>query len=386
MSILDTESESQQEHIPTVEVDSLTRVFDVPGGEEVAVDNISFKIVDGEFLTIVGPSGCGKTTTLRCVAGLETPSSGSINIDGKDITKTAPNNRDIAMIFQDIALYPHMRIKDNISYPLKIDGVPPEERYERAREVAELMEVEELLEKYPGELSGGQQQRAALARTIIQEPTAFLLDEPLSDLDAKLKVAIRKEIQRAHRYVRRPTIYVTHDQEEAMTMSDRIAIMNDGRIEQIDTPDRVYEYPENTFVARFIGNPTINFFQGTLTSLTEGEGSVDIHGESFAFTADYLANQSSVGNAPEEVTIGVRPTDINLEKKGGTGVTAEIQLLERIDNRVLTTLDRDGEELRAFLPSGAKCKEGDTVSLSFNENNLHIFDASSDELLVKTGT
>jgi len=386
MSILDTESESQQEHIPTVEVDSLTKVFDVPGGEEVAVDNISFKIEDGEFLTIVGPSGCGKTTTLRCVAGLETPSSGSINIDGQDTTKTAPNNRDIAMIFQDIALYPHMRIKDNIAYPLKIDGVPQEEQYEKAREVAELMDVEELLDKYPGELSGGQQQRAALARTIIQNPTAFLLDEPLSDLDAKLKVAIRKEIQRAHRYVRRPTIYVTHDQEEAMTMSDRIAIMNDGRIEQIDTPDRVYEYPDNTFVARFIGNPTINFFEGTLTSLTESEGRVDIHGETLAFTVDYLADQGSVGNSPEEVTVGIRPTDIELYEEGRSSIQADIQLLERLDNRVLTTLEHEGEELRAFVPTGTDFQEGDTVSLSFNVDNLHIFDASSDELLVKTGT
>jgi len=355
-------------------------------GDVTAVNGVDLTVHDGEFLVLVGPSGCGKSTTLRLLAGLESATSGTVTIHDSDVTDAEPGERDVAMVFQSYALYPHMTARRNMSFALEDQGMSAPDIEQKVSETAEMLGITEQLNQKPGELSGGQQQRVALGRSIVRDPDVFLLDEPLSNLDAKLRVQMRAELQKIHNQLNRTMIYVTHDQEEAMTMSDRIAIMNDGRIEQIDTPDRVYEYPDNTFVARFIGNPTINFFEGTLTSLTESEGRVDIHGETLAFTVDYLADQGSVGNSPEEVTVGIRPTDIELYEEGRSSIQADIQLLERLDNRVLTTLEHEGEELRAFVPTGTDSQEGDTVSLSFNVDNLHIFDASSDELLVKTGT
>lgn len=229
----------------TISIRDLRKEFNVSSGTEVAVDDVSMDIEDGEFVTLVGPSGCGKTTTLRCIAGLEQPTSGQIIFDEQDVTDVPAEKRKLAMMFQNIALYPHMSIRDNIVYPLKVQGMPKEERYEKAREAATVMQIPDMLDKKPGDLSGGQRQRAALARTVVQDPIAFLMDEPLSDLDAKLKVEIRREILNVHARIGQPTIYVTHDQEEALTMSDRIAVMNDGRIEQFGTREEVYYYPNN---------------------------------------------------------------------------------------------------------------------------------------------
>lgn len=362
-------------------IDSLRKVFEVPGGQEVAVNDIDLDIQEGEFVTLVGPSGCGKTTTLRCIAGLETPTSGSINFDNVDVTDVPANRRGLAMMFQNIALYPHMTIRENIAYPLKVDRVNRDDRHEKALEAAEIMQISELMDKYPGELSGGQRQRAALARTIVQDPIAFLMDEPLSDLDAKLKVEIRKEIQRVHKRLGKPTIYVTHDQEEAMTMSDRIAIMNNGIIEQFGTRDEVYNYPANVFVARFIGNPSINFFDGTVVEFTEETAEIEMENQTFRFPIDRKLGEPKdqavrVGFRPQAVELGSHVEDPHFE--------LELLLVEPIDDRALVRIDGPRGEIRALVPSDLDLQDGETTKMRISTSNLYIFDSDSGKLIGKS--
>lgn len=365
----------------TIEIDSLRKEFNVHRGMEVAVDNVNIDIEQGEFFTLVGPSGCGKTTTLRCVAGLETPTSGRISIDGEDITDTPSHRRDIAMMFQNIALYPHMQIKDNISYPLKVDGVSLEERYERAQEAAELMQISELLDKYPGELSGGQRQRAALARTIVQDPVAFLMDEPLSDLDAKLKIDVREEIQRVHRNLDKPTVYVTHDQEEAMSMSDRLAVMNDGHLEQVGSPTELYHHPENRFVAEFLGAPSMNFIHGELRSLTDQEAAIKIRDVTITFPLEY-AHDAEEGT---EVAVGFRPQTVGVNEDGSGDFEANISLIEPVGDRTLLTIDAPFGVLRAVAPGITTLEEDRTETFSIDRSGIYLFDTDTDELLAKGG-
>lgn len=362
----------------SIEVDSLRKEFDSPGGTITAVDGIDFTIDEGDFFTLVGPSGCGKTTTLRCVAGLETPTSGSIRFNGKDMTDRPAHKRNLAMMFQNIALYPHMKVKENISYPLKVRNVPKSERYDEAAEAASIMQIEELLEKHPGELSGGQQQRAALARTIVHEPEAFLMDEPLSDLDAKLKVEIRKEIQRVHDRVNKPTIYVTHDQEEAMTMSDRIAVLNDGGIEQIGSPNDLYQRPTNRFVANFIGNPSMNFVSGTVDAIDGDYVTVTAHQNQIELET---TDATSV-NAGNEVTVGFRPEDINLNRTSGD-LEGEIILIERLGERMLATIDGPEGEVRVTLPVGHPYQKGESVYLDVDHSATHLFEGDSGEVVAR---
>ena len=360
----------------TVEVKSLTKIYQVGSSEELAVDSIDFEIGANEFFTLVGPSGCGKSTTLRCIAGLETPTSGQILVDGEDVTQTAPNNRGLAMMFQDIALYPHMNVVENIAYPLKVRGVDKTERQERAREVAELMQIPELLNKYPGELSGGQRQRTAIARTIVYNPSALLMDEPLSDLDAQLKVKIRKEIQRIHERAGVPTIYVTHDQSEALSMSDRIAVMNDGHVMGIGSPDELYESPENTFVAAFIGNPSINLVPATLGDGGGDRVTVDLGGEA---TERELTEGRPVGT---DVEVGIRPERVDVLPDPDAGkLTGTLELIERIGDRRLATVDIDDGEIRALNLSTDTLAEGSTVSVAFDWADVHLFDGESGEAL-----
>ena len=346
----------------------------------VAVEDIDLEIGQGEFFTIVGPSGCGKTTTLRCIAGLEQPTSGTITFNGTEVTTDPPNERNLAMMFQNIALYPHMNIRDNIAYPMKVRHVPKDVRNEEVEKAAEVMQIGDLLDKYPGELSGGQQQRAALARTLVQEPVAFLMDEPLSDLDAKLKVEMRKEVQRVHRRVGKPTIYVTHDQEEAMTMSDRIAVMNDGHVEQIGSPDELYHHPVNQFVANFIGMPSMNFLEGHVESLTDEEGTVTVQGQEFHFPVEYR-NRDATG---EDVNVGFRPEIVRLKSEElEPDFHGEVQLLERIGDRVLASLEGPEGEIRATISADDDVEEGETVPISVNRSGLYLFDRETGELIAK---
>ena len=368
----------QAENDTPLQIENLTKIFDVPGGQEVAVSDFSIDIKEEEFITIVGPSGCGKTTTLRCIAGLETPTSGSIRANGEDIVDIPPNKRNIAMMFQNIALYPHMTVKKNIAYPLLVSKTDkdPDEAVQRA---AEIMQIEDLLDKYPGDISGGQQQRTALARTVVQDPELFLMDEPLSDLDAKLKAIIRKEIQKIQRVVGKPAIYVTHDQQEAMTMSDRIIVMNDGHIEQIGTPDELFERPNNRFVAGFIGNPSINFLDtrtsvnGDLVTFEEFDETIDVSEYPDIYAED------ATDSLDRAVTVGVRPQNIEFTKNEADGlIHSEVFLIERIDDRLLVTVDSEYGEIQGYSPPDIDLREGDSVYLTFDWADVHLFESESE--------
>lgn len=365
----------------SISVSSLRKEFGQLGENSiVAVDNIELEIEQDEFFTIVGPSGCGKTTTLRCIAGLEQPTSGTISFNGIDATNDPPNRRNLAMMFQNIALYPHMDIRENIAYPLKVRNVPVEQRHREAKEAAEIMQIGELLDKYPSELSGGQRQRAALARTIIQDPVAFLMDEPLSDLDAKLKVEMRKEVQRVHNRVEKPTIYVTHDQEEAMTMSDRIAVMNEGQVEQIGSPDELYHHPTNQFVANFIGMPSMNFLNGQVSSVDHEVGKVTIQEQSFEFRIEYKHDNPT----GQDVIVGFRPETVEVVPSGkDADFSVNVQLLERIGDRILASLEGPDGEIRATVSDEDDIQESQEVSISIDRSGLYLFDVDTGELLVK---
>ncbi|HET6683545.1 MAG TPA: sn-glycerol-3-phosphate ABC transporter ATP-binding protein UgpC [Gaiella sp.] len=245
----------------TIEIDHVTKVF---GNDVVAVDDISLSIQDGEFLVLVGPSGCGKSTLLRMLAGLEEVTAGAIRIDGKDVTDLAPRHRDIAMVFQSYALYPHMTVRENLGYGLKVRRAPKQESRQRVAEVAELLGLEDLLDRRPAQLSGGQRQRVAMGRAIVRQPRAFLMDEPLSNLDAKLRVGMRASLAQLHARLGVTTIYVTHDQTEAMTLGQRVAVLRDGRIVQVDRPQELYARPRDVFVAAFIGSPAMNLVEATV--------------------------------------------------------------------------------------------------------------------------
>lgn len=363
-----------------VEIQTLRKEFSVPTGIETAVDDISFTIDDEEFISVLGPSGCGKTTTLRCIAGLETPTSGSVSFGGRDVTHLPANKRDIALMFQNIALYPHMTIRENIGYPLKVRHVKNEQRNSEVDRVAELMQISELLDKYPGELSGGQRQRAALARTIIQDPVVFLMDEPLSDLDAKLKAEIRKEIQRIHRQLQGTTIYVTHDQEEAMTMSDRIIVMNQGDIVQIGTPRELYIEPINKFVAQFIGNPSMNFIDVDVES--RNRDSVDVSIDNTIYSLSMDPNHDLTGSV---VTVGFRPESVSFESSGNTvDIEAEVILTEYIGDRMLVTLEGSQGELRAAADPEIEVDEGEKTTISVAKSSIYLFDDKTDNA-IKTG-
>jgi multiple sugar transport system ATP-binding protein len=277
-----------------IELENVSKVF---SGGIVAVDDVTLEIGDGEFVVLVGPSGCGKSTLLRMIAGLEEVSAGRISIDGQDVTDLAPRSRDIAMVFQSYALYPHMTVRQNIGYGLKVRRAPKDEAKRRVAEVAELLGLEELLDRRPAHLSGGQRQRVAMGRAIVREPKAFLMDEPLSNLDAKLRVGMRASLAQLHRRLGTTTVYVTHDQTEAMTLGQRVAVLRDGRILQVDTPQRLYHEPRDVFVAAFIGTPTMNLVQAVI----DGEDAV------FGRLRIRLDPTRRPPPGHQKVTLGIRP-------------------------------------------------------------------------------
>jgi multiple sugar transport system ATP-binding protein len=277
----------------TIEIDHVTKVF---GNDVVAVDDISLSIHDGEFLVLVGPSGCGKSTLLRMLAGLEEVTAGAIRIDGKDVTDLAPRHRDIAMVFQSYALYPHMTVRENLGYGLKVRRAPKQESRQRVGEVAELLGLEDLLDRKPAQLSGGQRQRVAMGRAIVRQPRAFLMDEPLSNLDAKLRVGMRASLAQLHARLGVTTIYVTHDQTEAMTLGQRVAVLRDGRIVQVDRPQELYARPRDVFVAAFIGSPAMNLVEATV-----GDGLVRFG--QYTLALDRACRPAASG----PVVLGIRP-------------------------------------------------------------------------------
>ena len=338
-------------------------------GDNEVIHGVSVEIADGEFVVIVGPSGCGKSTLLRMIAGLEVISAGEIAIGERVVNRLEPKDRDIAMVFQNYALYPHMTVYDNMAYGLKIAGQAKAEIDRRVGEAAQILELQELLQRKPRQLSGGQRQRVAMGRAIVRQPAAFLFDEPLSNLDAKLRVQMRVEIKRLQRRLGTTSVYVTHDQVEAMTMADRLIVMNAGYAEQIDTPMAIYRRPASLFVAGFIGSPAMNFLAVEIA----GDGATAILDGGARLPLSRGGLPSLAGRA---VTLGVRPEHLHPAAEAAATFRAEVQLVETLgaDSLAHGTLAGNGEALTVRLPGGVQLREGQPLLLAADPGELHFFD------------
>jgi len=361
----------------TVTLDRLRKVY--PNGH-VGVDEATFEIADGELLVLVGPSGCGKTTLLRMIAGLESISSGTLSIGGRVVNEVSPKDRDIAMVFQNYALYPHMTVAQNMAFGLRLRGKPKAEIDARVRDAAKLLELEHRLDALPAALSGGQRQRVALGRALVREPKVFLLDEPLSNLDAKLRLSMRVEIARLHRQLGTTTIYVTHDQVEAMTLGQRIVVLNGGQIQQIDTPMRLYDKPANLFVAGFLGSPAMNLLHGTLRhgsgwSLETPNGAVPL-GQLPAQSHELLPW------IDREIVLGVRPEDLRLADAGHAALSAVLEVPEPVGNEIFLNLRHGSQSLVSRVAPGTLPEAGTIMHFALAHDRLHVFEPSGGTRIV----
>ncbi len=348
-----------------VRLEGITKSF----GGKTAVHDLNLTVEDREFLTLVGPSGCGKSTTLRMICGLERATEGHIFFDGKPVSWLPANKRDVSMVFQSYALYPHKTVRQNIGFALKMMRVPKATISEQVLQAARTLDIEDLLDRKPRELSGGQRQRVALGRAIVRDAGAYLLDEPLSNLDAQLRVLMRAEIKRLHVDVARTFIYVTHDQVEAMTMSDRIAVMRDGVVQQCATPEEIYERPANRFVASFMGSPPMNFVTGELA---------DVDGVRI-FRAPAFTQPLRLDAEPADpaVVLGIRPEDITLSTTPEAGHhPGKVFVSEPLGPDVLVTVRIEGELIKARVPTPFRLGHDSTVYVGFNPNRLHLFAAA----------
>ncbi len=338
--------------VARLELREITKTY----GRAAALRGVSLSVEDGELVAIVGPSGCGKSTLLSVVAGLEAPSSGAILIDGRTVNALSPRERDVAMVFQSYALYPHLTVRRNLAFPLEVARLGRREIEARVKEVAALLEIEPLLDRHPAALSGGQRQRVALGRALVRRPRVFLLDEPLSNLDAALRVSVRAELKKLHERLRATFVYVTHDQAEAMTLADRIAVLRDGAVEQVGTPREIYAAPATTFVARFVGTPQMN-----------------------------LVPPAILGLAAEGELLGVRPEDleVSLEARPGS-FAARVWLVEPVGPETWVTVERDGARLVARTGAAFEAPAGAPAHLSFDPARLHRFDAASGKRRAQT--
>ncbi len=374
----------------TIQFDNVSKRF---GADVLAVSELSLEIGEGEFVILVGPSGCGKTTALRMVAGLEEVTSGEIRINDRVVNDLAPTERDVAMVFQNYALYPHMSVADNIAFPLKQRRMAKSEIRQRIDDVARLLGIEELLERRPRALSGGQRQRVAIGRALVRRPQAFLMDEPLSNLDAKLRVQMRAELISLHKRVGITTLYVTHDQTEAMTLGDRVVVLNKGVVQQVDTPDRLYRQPANTFVAGFIGSPSMNFLEGTL------DGGTLVVGSHTLELPEVL--RSNLTRSSGAVIVGLRPEDFapGGDGNGNGSIPARVEISERLGPEVLVHLRADGVQVALIGEQAAKSEDeeaselrdtivarfepdfaalpGERVGLSVRRERLQLFDPAT---------
>ncbi len=353
----------------------------------VAVQQFNIDIADKEFIVLVGPSGCGKSTTLRMIAGLEEISEGEVIIDGRVVNDVPPKDRDIAMVFQNYALYPHMTVYENMAFSLKLKKVDKKTIDEKVREAAEILDITQYLDRKPKALSGGQRQRVAIGRAIVREPKVFLMDEPLSNLDAKLRNQMRAEIIKLRQRINTTFIYVTHDQTEAMTLGDRIVIMRDGFIQQIGTPQEVFNHPANLFVAGFIGTPQMNFFDAELKK-TGDKYSVMLYGTEFAISEEKQASLRAHGAAAGPVVLGVRPEHIMLCDKGAASVKASVDVSEMMGSSIHLHVNANGKDVvlviaTVDLPEDHKFgyRYGEEVSFTFSENVVHVFDKESGKAL-----
>ena len=359
----------------TVTFDHLTKRY---GNEFTAVKDLNLEIADGEFLVLVGPSGCGKTTALRCVAGLEDITDGKLLIGERVVNNVAPKDRDIAMVFQSYALYPHMTVFDNLAFGLKLRKMKGAEIKRRVDEASGILGLETLLNRKPKALSGGQRQRVALGRAIVREPSVFLMDEPLSNLDAKLRVETRANIARLHQRLGTTTVYVTHDQVEAMTMGDRIAVMRDGTLQQVGTPQELYDNPQNVFVAGFIGSPSMNFATATIegNNLKVGTATLALSGK-----PEQVAREQPDGS---EMMVGFRPEHLELqsgESSDAARLPALVEVVEYLGNEELIHATVEGNEIVALVPSDRQVKVGETVDFIIPMDKLHVFDPKTERNL-----
>ncbi|MFC6875013.1 ABC transporter ATP-binding protein [Halobellus marinus] len=352
--------------------EGLTKEFTTEYGSEVAVDDIDVTIDDQSFVTIVGPSGCGKTTLLRMLSGLESPTTGEVYFDETQVTTLPPQDRNISMVFQDIALFPFKTVEKNILYGIKYTDMGEEKGKERVREIATMLQIDEHLDKKPGQLSGGQQQRVALARALIRDPDLFLLDEPMSDLDAQLKIEMRAELKKLHQEFPVTTVYVTHDQEEALTLSDKVVILNDGKVMQASSPGDVYENPENMFVAEFIGSPKINIIE------TRVEGSTLTDG-----TFELPITETAVDNFGDSQYIGIRPPILYpVEDEDAAKFSGTIRMIENYGKETVlhVTVPQIEREMRVNI-SSKDFAVGDDIYLNFDCENVDVFDGTTRETI-----
>ena len=364
---------------------SLKHVYKIyPNGFE-AVKDFNLDVADKEFIIFVGPSGCGKSTTLRMIAGLEEISEGEFDIDGKRMNDVEPKDRDIAMVFQNYALYPHMTVYNNMAFALKLRKVPKDEIDKKVRNAARILDLEKLLDRKPKALSGGQRQRVAMGRAIVREPKVFLMDEPLSNLDAKLRVQMRSEISSLHQRLGATIIYVTHDQTEAMTLGTRIVVMKDGVIMQVDSPQKLYNEPNNLFVAGFIGSPQMNFMdcvckiEGDKVTLTNGDAT-------YVMPANKAKALKDGGYDGKTVVFGIRPDDMDdyseyIEKHAGYTIKAKCTGYELLGSEVLLYYTTNGVTMTAKVDSTTPCRYGDDVTVAFDIDKGHIFDKETEQII-----
>jgi multiple sugar transport system ATP-binding protein len=363
----------------SVTYDHVTKKF----GDVIAVNDLDIKVEDKEFLVLVGPSGCGKSTALRCLAGLEEVDEGEIKIGEKIVNDIAPKDRDIAMVFQSYALYPHMSVYDNMAFGLKLRKMDKAEIKRRVDNAAEILGIQDLLKRKPRQLSGGQRQRVAVGRAIVREPNVFLLDEPLSNLDAKLRVQMRAEISKLHKRLETTFIYVTHDQIEAMTMASRIAVMNLGLLQQIDTPKNLYDLPANKFVAGFIGSPSMNFFPA---KIIKNGNNMFIDAGAFTLGVPEAKARPYQDYVGKEVIFGVRPEDVHDPDFAPGGIIeakfrAKVDVIEMMGNESFTYFSSGGHEFIGRIDPRSTFKYGDDIEVAFDMSNFHIFDKETEEAI-----
>ncbi len=360
-------------------LENVSKIY--PGGVK-AVDNANLEIADREFVVLVGPSGCGKSTTLRMIAGLEEVSSGSIAIDGRRVNDVPPKDRDIAMVFQNYALYPHMTVYKNMAFGLMLRHYPKDEIDRRVREAAQILGItDEQLQRKPKALSGGQRQRVAVGRAIVRKPKAFLFDEPLSNLDAKMRVQMRAEINKLHHRLNSTMIYVTHDQVEAMTMGDRIVVMKDGVIQQVAEPIELYDHPKNMFVAGFIGSPPMNFFPGTIEPRPDGLWFVE-NGPGFAVRLPDEFARKLTGHVGRAVVFGCRPEDVTPRSAAPGAVAATVDVVEPMGAEVYIYLNTGRHSFIARVGGHQRAEVGQQLTVAFDIGKCHFFDAATEDVIV----
>ncbi len=364
----------------------LKHVYKKYSGGVTAVSDFCLDIEDKEFIVLVGPSGCGKSTTLRMIAGLEEISEGELYIGGKLVNDVAPKDRDIAMVFQNYALYPHMTVFDNMAFGLKLRKTPKDEINKRVHEAAKILDIEHLLDRKPKALSGGQRQRVALGRAIVRDPKVFLMDEPLSNLDAKLRVAMRTEINKLHKRLETTFIYVTHDQTEAMTMGTRIIVMKDGVIQQVDTPANLYNKPCNMFTAGFIGSPQMNFIDAVLSKNNDGVF-LEFGGETIKLPEGKVANHVLDDYIGKTVVMGIRPEDMHDEEgfiasKPEATVSAYVDVTEMMGAEYYLYLTVAGKAFTARVNPRTTAKMGETIKIALDTNKIHLFDKETEMTII----